>query len=100
MTGQTKFPLLYYLLSPLHQVLIDFICRLIRLVLTLPVSTATTERAFSAMKVVKTRLRNKMEDMFLRDCLLIYIEKEIAVGFSTDAIIDEFNTTDRRVDFE
>ena len=38
--------------------------------------------------------------MFLRDCLLIYIEKEIAVGFSTDAIIDEFNTTDRRVDFE
>jgi hypothetical protein len=51
---------------------------LIRLVLTLPVSTATTERAFSAMKLVKTRLRNKMEDGFLRDCLIIYIEKEIA----------------------
>ncbi|XP_025625069.1 uncharacterized protein [Arachis hypogaea] len=32
--------------------------RLIRLVLTLPVSTATTERTFSAMKIVKTRLRN------------------------------------------
>ncbi|XP_025631210.1 uncharacterized protein [Arachis hypogaea] len=32
--------------------------RLIRLVLTLPVSTATTERAFSAMKIVKTRLRS------------------------------------------
>ncbi|XP_015953969.1 uncharacterized protein LOC107478340 [Arachis duranensis] len=30
--------------------------RLIRLVLTLPVSTATIERAFSAMKIVKTRL--------------------------------------------
>ena len=28
--------------------------RLIRLVLTLPVSTATTERAFTAMKIVKT----------------------------------------------
>ncbi|XP_042460668.1 zinc finger MYM-type protein 1-like [Zingiber officinale] len=37
--------------------------RLIHLVLTLPVSTATTERAFSAMKNVKTILRNKMEDM-------------------------------------
>ncbi|TVU44128.1 hypothetical protein EJB05_03561, partial [Eragrostis curvula] len=36
--------------------------RLIRLVLTLRVSTATTERAFSAMKLVKTRKRNKMED--------------------------------------
>uniref|UniRef100_A0A0A9GHJ6 Uncharacterized protein n=1 Tax=Arundo donax TaxID=35708 RepID=A0A0A9GHJ6_ARUDO len=64
--------------------------RLIRLVLTLPVSTAITERAFSAMKLVKTRLRNKMEDGFLRDCLVIYIEREIAVKFSTDFIIDYF----------
>ncbi|XP_075636666.1 uncharacterized protein LOC142608893 [Castanea sativa] len=32
--------------------------RLIRLVLTLPVSTATTERVFSAMKLLKTRFRN------------------------------------------
>ncbi|KAH9752035.1 TTF-type domain-containing protein [Citrus sinensis] len=37
-----------------HYLLID---RLIRLVLTLPVSTATTERAFSAMKLLKTSLR-------------------------------------------
>ena len=66
---------------------------------TLPVSTATTERAFSAMKLVKTRLRNKMEDGFLRDCLLIYIEKEIAVGISTDAIIDEFDEPPRCVPF-
>ncbi|XP_073133300.1 uncharacterized protein [Henckelia pumila] len=35
--------------------------KLIRLILTLPVSTAKTERAFSAMKLVKTALRNKME---------------------------------------
>ena len=81
-------------------ILTVFSCRLIRLVLTLPVSTATTERAFSAMKLVKTRLRNKMEDGFLRDCLLIYIEKEIAIGFSTDEIIDEFNTEKRRVAFD
>ena len=38
-----------------------FICRLIRLIVTLPVSTATKERVFSAMKLNKTRLRNKME---------------------------------------
>ena len=41
--------------------------RLIRLILTLPVSTATTERSFSAMKIIKTRLQNKMEDEFLAD---------------------------------
>jgi len=44
-----------------HYFLID---RLIRLVLTLPVSTATTERAFSAMKLIKTSLRSKMENEF------------------------------------
>ncbi|XP_075521436.1 uncharacterized protein LOC142554657 [Primulina tabacum] len=52
--------------------------RLIHLVLTLPVSTATTERAFSAMKHVKTALRNKMEDDFLADCLTLYIERDLA----------------------
>ena len=59
-------------------------------VLTLPVSTATSERAFSAMKLVKTRLRKKMGDEFLRDCLIIYIEKEIAMEFTTDTLIDNF----------
>ncbi|XP_075515351.1 uncharacterized protein LOC142549991 [Primulina tabacum] len=46
--------------------------RLIHLVLTLPVSTSTIERGFSAMKHVKTTLRNKMEDEFLADCLTLY----------------------------
>ena len=63
--------------------------RLIRLVLTLPVSTVTMERAFSAMKLLKTRLRNKMEDDFLRDCMIVYIEREIAMKFTTDSIIDD-----------
>ncbi|KAH1055589.1 hypothetical protein J1N35_033654 [Gossypium stocksii] len=65
--------------------------RIIRLVLTLPVPTATTERSFSTMKIVKTRLRNKMEDDFLSTYLVEYIEKEIAQEFSTYFIIDEFN---------
>ncbi|XP_028079332.1 zinc finger MYM-type protein 1-like [Camellia sinensis] len=52
--------------------------RLIRLVLTLPVSTATSERAFSAMKLAKSKLRNRMEDGFLASYLITYIEKDIA----------------------
>ncbi|GAV56929.1 Dimer_Tnp_hAT domain-containing protein, partial [Cephalotus follicularis] len=64
--------------------------KLIRLVLTLPVSIATIERSFLAMKIVKTRLRNKMEDEYLADYLVTYIEKRIAMQFSTDSIIDDF----------
>ena len=48
---------------------------MVRLVLTIPIYTATTERAFSVMKVVKTNLRNKMENDFLMDSLMLYIER-------------------------
>jgi len=70
--------------------------RLIRLVLTLPVSTATTERAFSAMKLIKTKLRSRMEDEFLADHLVVYIEKEIAKNFTSEMIMDEFYSISNR----
>ena len=64
--------------------------RLIVLVLTLPVSTATSEPSFSAMKLIKTRLRNKIEDDFLSNSSILYIEREIALKFSYDSILDDF----------
>jgi hypothetical protein len=70
--------------------------RVIRLVLTLPISTASTERAFSAMKLVKTRLRNKMEDSFLADTLTIYVEKDIAKTITTEEILEVFYQTQGR----
>ncbi|TYI14885.1 hypothetical protein ES332_A08G151200v1 [Gossypium tomentosum] len=50
--------------------------RLICLLLTIPVSTVTTERTFSVMKIVKTRLHNKMDNEFLTDNLAVYIERD------------------------
>jgi hypothetical protein len=70
--------------------------RLIRLVLTPPVSTTTTERAFFAMKLAKTRLHTRMEDEFLADNLIVYIEKENAKTFTSKMIIDEFYSSKRR----
>lgn len=70
--------------------------RLLRLVLTLPVSTATTERAFSAMKIVKTRLRNKMTDQYLADYLAVYIERQIAKSFSKDSILEHWHAAGNR----
>ncbi|PIA27349.1 hypothetical protein AQUCO_07900003v1 [Aquilegia coerulea] len=40
----------------------DLVYRLIKLSLILPVSTATVERSFSVMNIVKNRLRNQMGD--------------------------------------
>ena len=64
--------------------------------LTLPVSTATTERTFLAMKLLKTRLRNRMEDEFLADNMIVYIEKEIVRNFTIEMIMDEFYSMKNR----
>ncbi|XP_075479507.1 uncharacterized protein LOC142520407 [Primulina tabacum] len=56
---------------------------LVRLVLTLPVSTTTTERAFSGMKLVKTPLHYKMENDILANTMVVYIERDIALGIYT-----------------
>ena len=74
--------------------------RLLRLVITLPVSTATAERAFSAMKLVKTWLQSKMGDDFLFHCTLVYIEKELAAKFSSEEIIDIFDTGACKAEFK
>ncbi|XP_052288934.1 uncharacterized protein LOC102623386 isoform X2 [Citrus sinensis] len=54
------------------------------------VSTATTERAFSAMSLIKTSLRNKMKNEFLSNCMVVYVEREIADTIVPESIIDEF----------
>ncbi|KAL8145261.1 hypothetical protein AgCh_003451 [Apium graveolens] len=83
---------MYHLKLQLEHYKIDVVnhARLICLVLTLLVSTTTTERAFSAMKIVKTVLRNKMEEEYLRDGMLINIEREYAEDIDPYELIDEF----------
>ncbi|XP_019233813.1 PREDICTED: uncharacterized protein LOC109214361 [Nicotiana attenuata] len=71
---------------------------LVKLTLTLPVATATVERAFSSMKYIKCELSSSISDAFLNDCLVCYFEKEVFVNISNDAIIDRFqNMNARRV---
>jgi len=45
--------------------------------MTLPVSTVTTERSFSTMKIIKTRCRNEMGSGFLNDSMAV-IKREIS----------------------
>ncbi|XP_062229974.1 uncharacterized protein LOC133927506 [Phragmites australis] len=73
--------------------------RLIELALILPVATASVERAFSAMHLIKTDLRNKMSDDWLNYLLVCYIEKEIFKGLDCDKIKKRFQVMkDRKMD--
>ena len=48
------------------------------------------------MKLLKKRLRNRMEDEFLADNMIVYIEKEIAENFIIEMIMDEFYSMKNR----
>ena len=63
---------------------------LIKLSLLLPVATATVERVFSAMHIVKSRLRNRMGDKWMNDSLVVYIEKDIFDKIDNEAIMKRF----------
>ncbi|KAL6538265.1 hypothetical protein OROGR_012253 [Orobanche gracilis] len=64
--------------------------RLLKLALVLPVATATVERCFSTMKLVKSDLRNRIGDEFLSDCLISAIEKETLANVTNEDVIIRF----------
>ncbi|GMP79436.1 hypothetical protein CsSME_00034984 [Camellia sinensis var. sinensis] len=72
------------------------IYKLISLVSTLSVSTATTKRAFLGMKHVKTAIRNSMKDEFLADCLSLYLERNLTLKTDLDSVINEFESLKTR----
>jgi hypothetical protein len=45
------------------------------------------------MKHVKIVLHNKMEEEFLTNSMIIYIERELIEDIDSDLIIDEFYST-------
>jgi len=64
--------------------------KLLKLALFLPIATAIVECIFSAMKVVKSKLSNKMDDRGLNDRLVTYIEREVLLTISNAVILAHF----------
>ncbi|XP_068329707.1 uncharacterized protein [Pyrus communis] len=69
-----------------------YVYLLVQLALVLPVATASVERAFSAMNIIKGPLRNKMGDQWLSDSLVVYIEKDVFSCIGNEAIMEHFQT--------
>jgi len=74
----------------------ELVYLLIKLVLLLPVATASVERAFSGMDFVKTKRRNKMTNNLLDDCLVTFIERDILDEVDEDDIIKTFMSIRKR----
>jgi hypothetical protein len=70
--------------------------RLLKLVLVLPVATASVERCFSAMKIVKTILRNRIGDGFMNDCIVCFVEQEFLATIPLEDVIIRFHKMEDR----
>ena len=62
---------------------------IISILLTMPVSSATSERSFSAMRRVKSYLRSTIGDERLSNLLLMHIHIHVQVDLNM--IIDDFS---------
>ena len=78
---------LYLELLPLRRAL-STIVRLIVGAMTIPVSSATTERTFSKLKLIKTSAWNSMSDNRLSNLSLIAIERDFSIDYEN--IVDIF----------
>ena len=63
---------------------------LVTLALILLVATATVERAFSTMNIIKNRLCNQIRNQWMNDCLVTYIEKDIFNTIKCEEIMQQF----------
>ena len=69
--------------------------KLLSVLATLPVSSATTERSFSALRLIKSDLRTTMTQSRLNGLCLMYKHNDISVN--TDVIVQKFAGTSRKL---
>lgn len=72
--------------------------QLLRLYLSIPVTSATSERAFSALKRVLTYVHSTMTEVRFNNCLL-HIHKDLTDTLEIDAVAKEFVNNDERTKY-
>ncbi|PIN08331.1 hypothetical protein CDL12_19093 [Handroanthus impetiginosus] len=69
---------------------------LVNLAVILSVATTTVERTFFAMNIIKNKLRNRMGDEWLNDCLIIYLEIDVFDAIENEKIVQQFQNMSTR----
>jgi len=71
--------------------------KLFQVALTIPISSSTCERSFSAMRRIKTWLRTSMLQERFNNTSILYIEKEISKSIDSETIINIFAQNNRYI---
>ena len=67
-----------------------------KLALLLPVATATVERCFSKLKLVKTDLRNRMGQEYLNNAMVCAVEKDFLREVKDEDVMERFQAMKKR----
>ena len=70
--------------------LLSEVHKLIRLYLTVPITSATSERTFSVLRRLLTYMRSTMTEKRLNNCLLLHVHKDITDQLDLVQIAEEF----------
>ena len=62
-----------------------------------PVATATVERCFSKLKLVKTDLRNRMGPEFLNNAMVCAVENDFLREVKDDDVMERFQAMKKRI---
>ena len=78
-------------------VMLPGVWELLKAALYIPVSSATSERSFSALRRLKTYLRRTMWQHRLTNLAILHIEQELVDQVDMDAVVDKFASQGRQM---
>ena len=70
--------------------LLSQVCQVMKLLLVMPATNATSERSFSALRRVKNYLRSSMTQKRLNDLMILHVHKELTDALHKTSIASEF----------
>ena len=78
------------------KVLFSEVHKIVKLFLTMPVSSATAERSFSSLRRIKTYLRSTMTQKRLNHVMILHIHKSFTDNISIDSIVRDFISVNKQ----
>lgn len=75
-----------------YEVMLEEVHKLLRLYFTIPITSSTSERAFSTLRRVLTYLRSTMTQERLNNCMLLHVHKDLTDSLNLQDIAVSFIT--------
>jgi hypothetical protein len=73
-----------------RQTIFPLTSRCFQLLLTAPITSASSERSFSKLKLIKTAIRSVMRERRLKDLITLGCEKDLTDTIDLDTVVDHW----------